>query len=567
MSETTRSWLRPSFLILPILIAFVAIATAACSSGDSGEVTNDLAPNQEFRLRIAFDVGSFDPQLAAFAEDISVAKQLFRGLFTYDEELNVVPSVAAEVPTKENGGISDDGLTYTINLRTDATWSDGVPVTANDFVYAFKRLFDPDAGGQGYYSGFYTAIEGASEFANNEGGSADSVAVSAIDDYTLELRLIHQQPTLTTLLALWPASPLRQDLIEQYGDAWTDPGNLISNGPFVLAEHSPEQQIVLESNPLYWGDDQPTLTKLIYRIIPEDSTALIAYQNGELDMTAIPLADWGRFEGDDEQVRFSQLETKALFYNVEEPPFDNPLVRQAFSRAIDREAYVQAILNGVGVPTQSWLPPGVPGADASIGQDLGFNPEEAQVLLGEAGYPDGEGFPSVTFTVGDGDANRIAAEFFQAQLSEHLNVSVNIEVLEGSVYSDSLYASDFQVIWFGWFADYADPENWLPEFFAAEAGLNVVNYNNQEVNDLLDEAASELDEERRLAIYDQAHRIIIADQAITPIFHPERNYLVKAYVSDLITTALDAEPGDWFVSSVRILSTGDAPPASDPDAK
>ena len=564
MSDTTRSWLRPSFLILPILIAFVAIAAAACSSGDSGVVTNDLAPNQEFRLRIAGDPSTFDPQLASFSEEISIAKQIFRGLFTYDEELNVVPSVATQMPTKENGGISDDGLTYTISLRTDATWSDGVPVTANDFVYAFKRLFDPDAGGQGYYFDFYTAIDGAEAFAY-EDGTAESVAVAALDDYTLQIQLTHAQPTLPTLLALWPASPLRQDLIEQYGDAWTEPGNLIGNGPFVLTEYSPEQQIVLESNPLYWGDDQPTLSKLVYRIIPEDSAALIAYQNGELDMTVIPLADSSRFQGNSEQIRYAELETFALQYNHLAPPFDNALVRQAFSRAIDREAYVQAIRGGVGEPAHGWLPPGMPGANASVGIDLNFDPEAASVLLSQAGYTDGEGFPDVTFTILADPTNNLTAEFIQEQLKQNLGINIDIDAVEESTFYDRYFEGDFQVTWLSWFADYADPENWLPQQFGTDGAFNVLGYSNAEADALFEQAATELDQTKRLAIYDQAHRIIIADQAITPIFHPERNYLVKAYVSDLITTALDAEPGDWFVSNVRILSTGDAPPASGPE--
>ncbi|MCH8025553.1 MAG: peptide ABC transporter substrate-binding protein [Chloroflexi bacterium] len=564
MFGPTRSWLRPSFLILPILIAFVAIATAACSSGDSGEVTGELAANQEFRLRIAGDPSTFDPQLASFSEEISIAKQIFRGLFTYDEELNVVPSVATQVPTNENGGISDDGLTYTISLRTDATWSDGVPVTANDFVYAFQRLFDPEGGGQGYYFDFYTAIEGAEAFAY-EDGTAESVAVVALDDYTLQIQLTRAQPTLPTLLALWPAAPLRQDLIEQYGDAWTEPGNLIGNGPFVLAEYSPEQQIVLESNPLYWGDDQPTLSKLVYRIIPEDSAALIAYQNGELDMTVIPLADSSRFQGDSEQVRYAELETFALQYNHLAPPFDNPLVRQAFSRAIDREAYVQAIRGGVGEPALGWLPPGMPGADPSIGIDLNFDPAAASVLLSQAGYTDGEGFPDVTFTILADPANNLTAEFIQEQLKQNLGINIDIDAVEESAFYDLYFEGDFQVTWLSWFADYADPENWLPQQFGTDGAFNVLGYSNAEADALFEQAATELDQTKRLALYDQAHRIIIADQAITPIFHPERNYLVKAYVSDLITTALDAEPGDWFVNSLQILSTGDAPPASDPE--
>ena len=556
--------LRPSHVALTMLIALLAAVAVACGSGDGGQVSNQLAPNQELKLRIAFDPGTFDPQLASFAEEISVVKQLFRGLFYYDEELNVVPAVALEVPTSENGGISEDGLTYTIKLRQDASWSDGQPVTANDFVFAFQRLFDPEAGAQGYYFDFYTAIVGAAEFAYNEGGSAAAVAVSAPDDYTLVIQLALEQPTLPTLLALWPASPLREDVIEQYGDAWTEPGNLIGNGPFVLTEYAPEERIVLEANANYTGDDQPTLQRLEYRIIPDDSAALIAYQNGEIDMTSIPIVDTQRFQGDSEQVRYAQLETFAVQYNSQVPPFDNSLVRQAFGRAIDRVAYVQAVRQGVGEPTLSWLPADMPGGNPAIGQDLGFDAAAAQSLLAEAGYPNGDGFPSVTITVVDNESNRLTAEFLQEQLKQNLNVSIDIETVEEGLFYDRFFESDFQVTWLSWFADYADPENWLPEQFGTEGSFNVLGYSNPEVDALFAQAATALDQTERLAFYDQAHRIIIEEQAITPIFHPERNYLVKSHVANLITTALDAEPGDWFVSAVRILQTG-APPASLPD--
>ena len=565
MKESLTGWLRPSRFALPLLIALAAAAALACGGGNDGQVTQELSPNQELRQRIAADPGTFDPQLASVAEEISIVKQLFRGLFTYDEELNVVPAVALELPTKANGGISEDGLTYTIKLRTDATWSDGAPVTAGDFVYAFQRLFDPEAGAQGYYFSFYTAIEGAEAAAFGEGPISD-VQVSALDEYTLQIQLVQEQSTLPVLLALWSASPLRQDVIEQHGDAWTEPGNLIGNGPFVLVDYAPEERVVLEANPNYWGDDQPTLQRIVYRIIPEDSAALLAYQNNEIDVTVIPPADSARFEGDPDQVRYAQLETFAILYNHQQAPFDNLLVGRAFSRAIDRDAYVRVVRGGVGAPALSWLPPGMPGSNADVGADLGFDPEAAQALLAEAGYVDGEGFPSVTFTIADDATNRLTAEFLQGQLGEHLGIDVQIETLEEDAFFDRLFEGDFQMSWLSWFADYADPENWLPEWFATDGGFNVLGYSNPVVDELLAKAATaQLDETERMALYDQVHSLIIEDQALTPIFHPERNYLVKPHVAGLITTALDAEPGDWFATSVRILETGDQPPASEPD--
>ena len=565
MKESLTGWLRPSRFALPLLIALAAAAAFACGGGNGGQVTQELSPNQQLRQRIAADPGTFDPQLASVAEEISIVKQLFRGLFTYDEELNVVPAVALELPTKENGGISEDGLTYTIKLRTDATWSDGAPVTAGDFAYAFQRLFDPEAGAQGYYFSFYTAIEGAEAAAFGEGPISD-VQVSALDEYTLQIQLVQEQSTLPVLLALWSASPLRQDVIEQHGDAWTDPGNLIGNGPFVLAQYAPEERVVLEANPNYWGDDQPTLQRIVYRIIPEDSAALLAYQNNEIDVTVIPPADSARFEGDPDQVRYAQLETFAILYNHQQAPFDNLLVGRAFSRAIDRDAYVRVVRGGVGAPALSWLPPGMPGSNADVGKDLSFNPDAAQALLAEAGYVDGEGFPAITFTIPDDATNRLTAEFLQGQLGEHLGIDVKIETLEEDAFFDRLFEGDFQMSWLSWFADYADPENWLPEWFATDGGFNVLGYSNPVVDELLAKAATaQLDETERMALYDQVHRLIIEDQALTPIFHPERNYLVKPHVAGLITTALDAEPGDWFATSVRILETGDQPPASEPD--
>ena len=555
---------HPAGLALGLLLVVLATVAGACGGNGGSSVSGQLAENQELRVRIAGDPSTIDPQLASYAEEISVTKQLFRGLFTYDEQLNVVPAVALEVPTKENGGVSEDGLTYTINLRQDATWSDGQPVTANDFVYAFTRLFDPEAGAQGYYFDFYTAIAGAEAFAY-EGGSAGDVQVSAVNDYTLQITLSREQPTLPTLLALWPASPLREDVIAEHGDAWTEPGNLIGNGPFVLAEYAPEDRIVLEANAAYWGDDQPTLQRLVYRIIPEDSAAVIAYENNEIDVTSIPPADIARFQNDPERIGFAQLETYALQYNHTSAPFDNVLVRQAFSRAIDRAAFVRVVQGGVGVPATGWLPPGMPGADPAVGADLGFDVEAARALLSGAGYADGEGFPTVTITIAEDSSNRLAAEFFQEQLNQNLGVDIDIESLEEGTYFDRYGTGDFQVTWLSWFADYADPENWLPQQFATDGGFNVLGYSNPQVDDLIAQAAVELDGAQRLTIYGQVHELIVEDQAVTPVFHPERNYLVRENVADLVTTALDASPGDWFVTSVRILATDAAPPASEGD--
>lgn len=558
---------RPRILMVMALLAIVTVAALACSDGGgTGKVSNKPAEQQALTIRIAGDPTTLDPQLAEVAEEISVVKQLFRGLFTYDQDLNIVPAVALELPTKENGGISADGLTYTIKLRNDATWSDGVPVTANDFVYAFQRLFDPDAGAAGYYYSFYTNIKGAAEAADGS-GSVEDIGVTAVDDQTLQIELKSPQSTLPTLLALWPASPMRKDLIEKYGAAWTEPGKLVSDGPFVLATYTPQDKIILQQNAKYWGEDQPTLDSLIYRIIPDDNAALLAYQSGEIDVTSVASADLERFQDNPEVMPLPQLETFAIFYNEVQGPFDDVLVRRAVSRAIDRDAYVATVQSGVGLPAVSWLPPGMPGADASVGADLGFDVASAQAMLADAGYADGEGFPTVTFTIPDDPSNQATAEFVKQQLGDNLGINMKIESLEEGVFFDRFFAGDFQMAWLSWFGDYADPENWLPEQFGSEGGFNAMGYDNPQVDDLLAQAAAESDPTQRLALYKQVHNIVVDDQALTPIFNPQRNYLVKATVAGLVPTTLDAEPGDWFVSNVQILAGDGQAPASLPDSK
>ena len=559
MIDATLPRFRTKWFAILGIAALAMLMAIACG----GSASNDAAPDQQLRLRIASDVSTFDPQLAVSAEEISVAKQLYRGLFTYDDNLNVVPAIAAELPTNDNGGISTDGLTYTIRLRPDATWSDGQPLTANDFVYAFQRLFDPNAGAQGAYSGFYTAITGAAAASIGEGSISD-IGVSAPDEHTLVLKLDAVQPTLVTLLALWPASPLRQDIIDQYGDAWTEPGTLISNGPFVLASYDPGIEIGLAANPAYWASDGPELQTLTYRIIPDDDAALLAYKNNEIDMTSIPLESAALYNGDAEQVRFGQMETMALQYNVGKAPFDNKLVRQAFSRAIDRDTYVETLLSGIGVPAQGWLPPGLPGVSADLGSDFGFDANAAEQLLTSAGYANGDGFPDVILLIPDDSAYQTVAEFVQEELRQNLGIEIEIQSVESSTYGDLWYEGDFDLTLFDWFADYADPENWLPQQFATDGGFNVAGYSNSQVDDLLARAATELDAAVRIQLYEDAHKLIIEDQAVSPIYHPERNYLVKNKVAGLDVTPLDAEPGDWFIVQVQIVGSGNAPPASDP---
>ncbi|HEU4760290.1 MAG TPA: peptide ABC transporter substrate-binding protein [Dehalococcoidia bacterium] len=553
---------RWRFLLVVVGMLAVLAAFAACGGGkEAGKTPTagktpaaNLAADQTLRVRLAGEPQTLDPQVTGFDVDISLIKQLYRGLFYYNgPEMKVVPAVAKKMPAKGDG-ISDDGLTYTFELRDNATWSDGTPVTAKDFVYALQRLFDPKIGATGYYFSFYEAIVGAEAAAKGEAPTAN-IGVKAINDTTLEIKLSQPLPTLLTLLAMWPAYPVRQDIIEAKGDAWTEAGNLIGNGPFVLKEWAHDDHITMDANPTYWGDDKPTLQTLVFKMIPDEAAALIAYQNGELDLTAIPLPDTKDFEGKPEQAKNPELSTFAWEFNNTKPPFDNANVRKAFSAATDRDTYIQSVRGGVGIPTTSWLPPGLPGYDPNRGKDYAFNPVAAKKFLSDAGFPNGQGLPKVTLTVADSQGNRLSSEFLKQQIKQNLGVDIDIEILESATYETRYKSSDFQVALGGWGADYADPENWLPKLFGTDASANQYKYSNPKADLLFKQSASELDNDKRIKLYQEAEKVIIdEDMGVAPIFHRVRNWLKKTYVDGLAQTGLDGNvPGDFFYTRVRIL--------------
>jgi oligopeptide transport system substrate-binding protein len=548
---------KATFTLLGLAVLAFGTLLAACGTGQTVPATSTgevLAERQELRIRTSGEPTTLDPQIAAFANDVTIIKQLFRGLVWYDQDLGVVPAAAKELPSRENGGISEDGLTYTFKLRDDLVWSDGEPLTAADFEYSLKRLFDPQAGAQGYYYSFYTNIVGSEAYAAGQ-GSAEEVGVKAIDDTTLEIKLTRVQPTLLQLLALWPAFPIRQDMVEKHGEAWTDAGNLIGNGPFVLKEWIHGDHITVEANANYWGDDKPALQRIVFQMIPDESVALVAYQNDELDMTAVPSADIRRFERNPELLKYAELSTLAQGFNNTRDPFTDPLVRKAFKMAVDSQAYVDSVLQGAGLAAFGWIPPGMPGYNPDIGAAYAFDPEGAKELLAQAGYPNGEGLPHITITIADTQTGTLTAQFLQEQLRINLGVNIDIEVLESATYQERYLASEFQFALVGWEADYADPENWLPQIFGTDAGLNQYRYSNPVVDDLFAQAAVELDNGKRLELYDQAQQIIIDDDMGTaPLCYSIREWLVKPSVTGIVTTGLDSSPGDWFYTKVRILA-------------
>jgi oligopeptide transport system substrate-binding protein len=566
--NTARSkWLGLGVCLIGLMLAL------ACGGQEQPSSTSvEMAPpeQQVLRLRLIGEPKTIDPHLSNFTTESTVARQLFAGLFTYDEDLKIVPNLAAEVPTVENGGISRDGLTYTIKLDKDAMWSDGKPVTANDLVYSLRRALDPKLASPNV--SFLYSIAGAREYntALSAAGDVpptdaqlaslrDKVGVSAKDANTVVYQLRQANPSFLNQLVLSTTFPVRQDVVERYGDRWTEAGNLIGNGAFVLTEWAHNERIVFEPNP-YWAGQKPSLTQVVINFIADDAAAYAAYLAGEIDVVTVPAANLREVSTpgsplNSELVGVPDLSTHAIFMNQAQAPFDNIKLRQAFQMAVDREAYVTGVLQGAGEPTTSWLPPALPGANTSLGREYEFNPAKAKQLLSEAGFPNGEGLPPITFMATATDANRIVGQFLEDQFKKNLGIDVTTEYIDSRTRSARFTASQFQVTVQSWSADWPYPDNWLPDLFGSTGQNNKIAFRSAAFDEAIAKAAAETDDDKRLALYNEAHRIMLSDAAISPLYNRETFILVKPQVKNLIFTAVDgALKGDYHLHDTFIAA-------------
>ena len=552
------------------LLAMVGLLSlAACNNGDGGGVASgDLAQDQSLRIWLDGEPESIDPSIAAFATEVTVSKNVFATLLRFDPITGEpVPYVAVEVPSKENGGVSDDGLTYTFNLREDAVWEDGQPITAQDFVYAIKRLLDPRLAS--YYGATYYAeiIIGGADLAFAEDADEatitelqDGVKVRAVDDYTLEVTITRQSNTFNLLMALWPTSALRQDVIEQYGDiantTWTEAGNLVASGPFRLAEWNHGSSIVLEKNPNFWDAEMdPILDRVTFQIIEDENTAFSAYLAGDLDAVSVPVADLRRIAADadyqDELRRVPLAVTTVFQFNQSKPPFDQMGARKAFCQSIDRETLVSEVQQGQGVPTTSWLPSGLaPYFVDDRGQDLAFNPDSALDLVLD---PSRVANPSVSLSFANVDPNSTRAEFLQGQWKENLGIDVKLDALDPPAFGETYFTGNYDLAFLGFGEDYHHPENWLLPF-TTEGVLNTGGYSNPEFDSTVDQALNESDPAEAVKLWQEAERILLdEDVVVCPLFTAEATWVVKPYVSNFIMTAADGQPGDFFYWKTAIL--------------
>ncbi len=381
---------------------------------------------------------TLDPALATDSVSYTMIENLFVGLTNFNPETwEVEPDLA------ESWDVSSDGTVYTFNLRQDAKWTDGKPVTAHDVEYGVLRTLNPDTA-SGYAFVISSIIKNGDAYNFGEIADASLVGVKAVDDYTLEVTLEHPAAYFPGIASTWVMYPQPQWAIEAHGDKWIEPDNIVTNGPYQLLSWVHGNSLVMTKNPDYYDAEAVFVETVDWKMIEEESTAMAMYEAGALDSVAPPVEDMDRLRADGELGKelniAPALSTYFYGFNMNKPPFDDPLVRKAFAAAIDRQSLVEYVLKGGQAPALTFTAPGNFGAvdpdEEGIG--IGFDVEQAKAWLSEAGFSGGQNLPEVTLAFNSSETNQKIAEAVASMWKEHLGVEVNLASQEFRVYLSTL---------------------------------------------------------------------------------------------------------------------------------
>ena len=515
------------------------------SNKDNEETKQDDA--KEVVQEIIWNLGSnpkhLDPGLNAATDGGDVGNNLFDGLVReFDGEYR--PAIA------ESWDISDDGLVYTFHLK-DTKWSDGTPLTANDFEYSWKRVLDPETASE--YAFIMDPILNAT--ACNEGSVAvEEVGVKAIDEKTFQVTLKSPTPYFLGLTAFYTFFPVNQKAVEAGENGlWAkQPENFIGNGPFKLAEFEDAHKMVFVKNENYWNADAIKLEKITALMIVEDSTAYTAYKNGEIDMlNAVPndLIPQLMIE-DPEFYVLPVIGTYYYNFNMRDdsiPELKDERVRKALAYAIDRKELVEQVLKGGQLPAAGFVSPGIVDAEGNefrtVAGDYGIPTdgskiEEAKALLAEAGFPNGEGFPTLDVKYNTNESHKTIAEAIQAMWNKNLGINVELSNAEWAVFQDERKNGNFDIARGGWLGDYSDPNTML-DLFVVDGMFNDPKWVSEEYTKLIKDAAFLSGQERMDNFY-KAEEILMGELPVIPLYFYTDFFMVKSNVTGVSKTKLNS---------------------------
>ena len=501
-------------------------------------------PNGEIHTALSTDPQVIDPQKASFRDEIAQTLMVYEPLLTFDpQSLRPIPAAARALPE-----VSPDGLTVTFTLRDGLMYSDGTPVRAEDFVNGWTRLCDPTVAGDYAFMGY--AISGCERWNNMDpkratpselAAAGADLGVRALGEHRIQFALTRPASYFLAIAALWVGAPVRSSDVSAGGDRWTDPRTYIGNGPFKLVERTTGARLVYERNERYRSPVK--LKRWTKLVVPDPAVQAAAFERGELDVISV-----GR--DDPASVTVSNATTFFFGFNTQRPPFDDPSVRLAFARSLDREMLIREVVDQPARVWSSLIAPGLPGADPDDATQS-FDPVAAKALLSSSRYA-GK-LPPVRFRYLY-RGNAIA--MVKWAIAQWRGV-LGVEVLDDPVFpgaSGPLIKSPEgipQLFFLGWYGDYPDPHTWLSEIFRSTATITRTGYKSAEFDSLVDQADVERDPTRQAQLFRSAQRLLTRDAPAAFLYASERRIRVSARLRGYVATPTDGEVAQAALASLQ----------------
>lgn len=521
--------------------------TTEASDDQAADATEATASTGEkiLSVQVGPDPETIDPALNSAVDGGNMLLHSFECLLAVDQDGQLVPGQA------ESWETSEDGLTWTFHLRDGLKWSDGSDLTANDFVYSWKRVCDPMVAAP-YAETVLSMVEGYDKAIE---GDLDALQVVASDDNTLVVTLNAPCSYFGSLAAFATLSPVQEATVEANGDAWaTSAETYISNGPFYVSEWVPGSYIMMTKNPYYWNADAIKLDGIKWNLIEDSNAAYSAYQTGEVQFIKdVPTEEIPSLKDNAEFHVDPIIGTYYISMNLERDAFKDANVRKALSLAIDRDYVANTLMQGTYSPADNFMGPGWIDMDgkqfkdnANGGQsyidvnNYEADLEEAKQLLADAGYPDGEGFPTITYTTNDAGYHKVVAEYVQ-QAWAQLGIDLQVDIVEWASFTPMRRNGDFDTARNGWVGDYSDPSNML-ELFYSTNGNNDGKFSNADFDAAIDLSRTTLDPDERSQALHTAEDILMEEAGCIPVAYYNDFWLQ----SDKITGSWHSPYGYWY---------------------
>ena len=535
-------------ILVILILTMLGLLSCGSPAGNKEKKNSGEVQKKKLAINIQGDPKSIDPQLATEASGIIVDTLLFEGLTRIDLEGNVAAAAA------EKWEISSDGLTWKFNLRKDARWPNGDPVTAHDFVFGWLRALNPDTASEYAYELYY--IVGAKEY--NEGkGKKEDVAVKALDDYTLEFKIKQPTPYLLSLFSFPTYFPANEKFVKEAGSEYmTSVQKSMGNGPYILKSWTPDSGMILLRNENYWNKSNIHISEINAKMISDPVAVKNAFKNGEIDVTDISGSLVGEFAGSPELISYNKGSIRYLKFNTKSKLTSNRKIREALSLAINREEIAENIVTGSFTEAKGFVPEGY--GKLSDGTDFRkangdlyekYNEEKARKLFEEGMKELGNPKPEITLQIFEALGNKDIAEYVQEKWKKVLGLETEVITNTAKIYFQNEEQGNYDVMVAMWGPDYLDPMTYM-DMWVTDGGNNKTGWSNSKYDLLMEEVKASTDNDTRIKKMMEAEKILGEEFPIAVIANNVKNVLVSSRVKDMNLMKI-AAGNDYYYIDLR----------------